>query len=64
MDMTLILDFKCSGGLELLCNSVKIHNVSIDPENGVGKVNYIFQLVSERSKSTSDKTSVLYPSVY
>uniref|UniRef100_A0A0A0KCT7 Ubiquitin-related modifier 1 homolog n=1 Tax=Cucumis sativus TaxID=3659 RepID=A0A0A0KCT7_CUCSA len=37
MDMTLILDFKCSGGLELLCNSVKIHNVSIDPENGVGK---------------------------
>lgn len=38
MDMTVILTFKCSGGLELLCDSVKIHNVSIDLENGVGKL--------------------------
>ncbi|XP_022145475.1 ubiquitin-related modifier 1 homolog 2 isoform X1 [Momordica charantia] len=38
MDMTIVLAFKCSGGLELLCNSVKIHNVSIDPENGAGKL--------------------------
>ncbi|XP_022959206.1 ubiquitin-related modifier 1 homolog 2-like isoform X2 [Cucurbita pepo subsp. pepo] len=25
-----------SGGLELLCDSVKIHDVSVDPENGAG----------------------------
>lgn len=55
MDMTVILTFKCSGGLELLCDSVKIHNVSIDLENGVGKVSHIFQLVNERrSSSVSD----------
>ncbi|KAG7026033.1 Ubiquitin-related modifier 1-like 2, partial [Cucurbita argyrosperma subsp. argyrosperma] len=38
VDMTVILMFKCSGGLELLCDSVKIHNVSINPENGAGKL--------------------------
>lgn len=39
LNMTLILTFTCSGGLELLCDSVKIHDVSVDPENGAGTVN-------------------------
>lgn len=30
--------FYCSGGLELLCNSVKIHNVNVQPEAGQEKV--------------------------
>ncbi|KAG6593693.1 Ubiquitin-related modifier 1-like 2, partial [Cucurbita argyrosperma subsp. sororia] len=34
--MQLTLEF--GGGLELLCDSVKIHNVSINPENGAGKL--------------------------
>ncbi|KAG6574773.1 ubiquitin-related modifier 1 homolog 2-like isoform X1 [Cucurbita pepo subsp. pepo] len=32
--MQLTLEF--GGGLELLCDSVKIHDVSVDPENGAG----------------------------
>ncbi|XP_023514461.1 ubiquitin-related modifier 1 homolog 2 [Cucurbita pepo subsp. pepo] len=34
--MQLTLEF--GGGLELLCDSVKIHNVSINSENGAGKL--------------------------
>lgn len=32
----------CSGGLELLCNSVKIHNVNVELQNGAEKVNFSF----------------------
>lgn len=28
-----VLTFLCSGGLELLCNSVKIHNVNVEPQD-------------------------------
>uniref|UniRef100_A0A7C9DCV0 Ubiquitin-related modifier 1 homolog n=1 Tax=Opuntia streptacantha TaxID=393608 RepID=A0A7C9DCV0_OPUST len=34
--MQLTLEF--GGGLELLCNSVKVHNVNVDPENGEDKL--------------------------
>lgn len=30
--------FYCSGGLELLCDSVKIHNVNVDQQAGEEKV--------------------------
>ncbi|KAG7013351.1 Ubiquitin-related modifier 1-like 1 [Cucurbita argyrosperma subsp. argyrosperma] len=45
LNMTVILTFKCSGGLELLCDSEKIHDVRVDPENGAGtqKSNAFFQ---------------------
>lgn len=29
---------KHSGGLELLCDSKKIHNVNVEPQNGSDKV--------------------------
>lgn len=31
----------CSGGLELLCDSVKVHNVNVEPQDGVQKVKFI-----------------------
>ncbi|XP_041021141.1 ubiquitin-related modifier 1 homolog 2-like [Juglans microcarpa x Juglans regia] len=34
--MQLTLEF--GGGLELLCDSVKIHNVNVDPQNGAEKL--------------------------
>ncbi|KAJ8900342.1 hypothetical protein K2173_024982 [Erythroxylum novogranatense] len=34
--MQLTLEF--GGGLELLCDSVKIHNVNVNPENGAAKL--------------------------
>ena len=30
-----------SGGLELLCDSVKIHHVNVEPQAGESKVNFI-----------------------
>ncbi|EEF50446.1 ubiquitin-related modifier 1 homolog 2 [Ricinus communis] len=34
--MQLTLEF--GGGLELLCDSVKIHNINVDPKNGADKL--------------------------
>ncbi len=34
------VNFLGSGGLELLCESVKVHNVNVDHPKGVEKVNF------------------------
>lgn len=35
----------CSGGLELLCDSVKIHNVDVEPKTGAEKVKYFYHSI-------------------
>lgn len=35
-----MLFLQCSGGLELLCDSVKIHKVNVEQQKGVEKVNF------------------------
>lgn len=34
------VNFIGSGGLELLCDSVKVHNVNVDMPKGAEKVNF------------------------
>ena len=42
MDLSKIEFRLCSGGLELLCNSVKIHNVNIELQKAAEKVTVFF----------------------